>query len=48
MKILVLTDSLGLPRDIPEEVLYEDTWVSLLSENYTVLQSSKNCKYFAV
>ena len=40
MKILVLTDSLGLPRDLPEEVLYEDTWVSLLSDEHVLLQSS--------
>lgn len=41
MKILVLTDSLGLPRDQPESVFYEQTWPYFLSQGkYTVLQSS--------
>lgn len=40
-RILVLSDSLGLPRDEPQEVLYEQTWPSLLAQSgHTVLQSS--------
>lgn len=39
-KILVLTDSLGLPRDLPEEVLYEESWPCLLSKGFRILQSS--------
>ncbi len=32
-KILVITDSLGLPRKDPEECLYENTWPILLKKN---------------
>lgn len=39
-KILVLTDSLALPRDLPEEVLYEESWPALLSKDFQILQSS--------
>lgn len=41
MKILLLTDSLGLPRFNPEVCLLEKTWPYLLkAENYDVLQCS--------
>lgn len=40
-RILVFTDSLGLPRDTPENVLYEQTWPSLLREkDFEVIQIS--------
>ncbi len=32
-KILVITDSLGLPRKDPEECLFENTWPFLLKKN---------------
>ena len=34
MKILILTDSLGLPRSKPEKCAYEDTWPILLKDIY--------------
>lgn len=41
IRILVLTDSLGLPRDTPEVVFYEQTWPNLLKkEGYEVIQAS--------
>lgn len=42
MKILVLTDSLGLPRDAPQDLSYEETWPFFLSQqkNVKLLQSS--------
>jgi hypothetical protein len=39
-KILVITDSLGLPRPTPEIVKYNETWVYKLSEVYNVHQIS--------
>jgi lysophospholipase L1-like esterase len=43
-KILLLTDSLALPRDVPEQVKLEDTWPYLLKlefGNYYFHQASK-------
>jgi len=40
MKVLVVTDSLGLPRPVPEKVLPHETWVSLLSKSCDVAQFS--------
>ncbi len=37
MKVLVITDSLGLPRPVPEVVEPEETWVGLLSKKYDVV-----------
>lgn len=34
MRILILTDSLALPRTTPEMVAFEDTWVELLKQQY--------------
>jgi lysophospholipase L1-like esterase len=34
MKILILTDSLGLPRSKPELCSFEDTWPTLLRDRY--------------
>jgi len=39
-KVLVITDSLGLPRKTPETVRYEETWVHQLSRHFTVHQIS--------
>jgi hypothetical protein len=39
-KILVITDSLGLPRSNPELVAYNETWVNKLSKIYKVHQLS--------
>ena len=33
-KILFITDSLGLPRLVPEKVLYEETYIVLLKEKF--------------
>ena len=35
MKILILTDSLGLPRFEPEPCFFEETWPILLKEIYS-------------
>lgn len=32
-RILVITDSLGLPRDYPERCIYSDTWPALLKKD---------------
>jgi len=40
MKILVITDSLGLPRELPEKVEYNETWVNMLKKNCEVHQLS--------
>ena len=40
MKILILTDSLGLPREKPEVVSYNETWVYKLSQEHNVHQLS--------
>lgn len=40
IKVLIITDSLGLPRPLPEVVEYEETWVNMLSKNYKVHQIS--------
>ncbi len=37
-KILLLTDSLSLPRSKPELCIYEDTWPALLNPGYKVHQ----------
>ncbi|MCX2745192.1 SGNH/GDSL hydrolase family protein [Mangrovivirga sp. M17] len=39
-RILVLTDSLGLPRELPETCEFEDTWPYLLKEKFLVHQVS--------
>lgn len=36
MKILILTDSLGLPRSKPEYCSFEDTWPQLISNHHHV------------
>jgi len=40
MKILVITDSLGLPRNKPEKVAYNETWVEMLKKIHDVHQLS--------
>ncbi len=39
-KMLIITDSLGLPRPKPEIVEYNDTWVKKISIYYDVWQYS--------
>lgn len=39
-RILVITDSLGLPRHIPENCSLEQSWPRLLAEKYDVIQIS--------
>ena len=39
-RILIITDSLALPRSKPEVTLYEDTYPYLLQKKYRVLQLS--------
>jgi hypothetical protein len=39
-KILVITDSLGLPRRVPELVDFEETWVNSLAKVYSIHQLS--------
>lgn len=39
-RILIISDSLALPRIKPEEVLYEDTYPYMLRGNYEILQIS--------
>lgn len=39
-KILIFTDSLGLPRPNPEVVDYNETWIFLLSQKYNIHQIS--------
>ncbi len=34
---MILTDSLGLPRDKPEVVSYDDTWPTLLQKNHDIV-----------
>ena len=56
LKVLILTDSLGLPRTSPENLAYEDTWCYSLKDKYDVLQISigggvigeiyKQCQYY--
>lgn len=41
MKIQILSDSLALPREIPQKVYYEETYPAKLSKDYTVAQYSK-------
>lgn len=36
-KLLIFTDSLGLPREKPEIVEYNQTWVNLLKANFEIL-----------
>jgi hypothetical protein len=33
MRVLILSDSLALPRSTPEQVAFEETWVELLRKN---------------
>jgi lysophospholipase L1-like esterase len=40
MKVLVVTDSLGLPRPAPQTVTPEQTWVSLLAKSCDLAQFS--------
>lgn len=43
MKILILTSSEGMPRDFPEKVDYNETWIGLLRKKYKdseILQTS--------
>jgi lysophospholipase L1-like esterase len=40
MKVLVITDSLGLPREKPQRVTYNETWVYKLKENFELHQLS--------
>ena len=40
-RILLLTDSLAMPREEPELTLYEDTYPYLLRKKYEVFQFSK-------
>lgn len=41
MKIQIFSDSLALPREIPQQVYYEETYPAMLSLNHTVAQYSK-------
>lgn len=40
MNILIITDSLGLPRPFPEQVNYNETWCYQLSEKFNTHQLS--------
>jgi len=40
MKVLIVTDSLGLPRPTPERVEPEETWPELLSQHFDVTRFS--------
>jgi len=42
-KILIFTDSLGLPRAYPEVTLFEETWPELFRRNYPQLELHKVC-----
>jgi hypothetical protein len=35
VKVLIITDSLGFPRNTPELILYEETYISLLKHKFT-------------
>ena len=39
-RILIFTDSLGLPREMPEVVNHNETWVALLEEKFQVVSLS--------
>lgn len=39
-RVLILTDSLALPRENPEMIKYDQTWVNLLKKHYDIIQSS--------
>ena len=41
MKIQIFSDSLALPREIPQKVFYEQTYPAKLSEKHVVAQYSK-------
>ncbi|MDY6326658.1 MAG: SGNH/GDSL hydrolase family protein [Bacteroidales bacterium] len=41
MKIQIFSDSLALPREIPQKVFYEETYPAKLSENHILVQYSK-------
>lgn len=40
MKLLLITDSLGLPRNTPELVKYNETWCGILSNEFDIHQCS--------
>ena len=40
-KLLLITDSLGLPRLFPEKTEYEDTYPNLLKKHFIIMQYSK-------
>ena len=46
MKIQIFSDSLALPREIPQKVYYEETYSAKLSKNHTVAQYSKGAGTF--
>lgn len=41
MKIQIFSDSLALPREIPQKVYYEETYSAKLSKDHIVAQYSK-------
>lgn len=41
MKIQIFSDSLALPREVPQKVYYEETYPAKLSKDYIVAQYSK-------
>lgn len=41
MKVQIFTDSLALPREIPQKVFYEETYPAKLSEDNVISQYSK-------
>lgn len=41
MKIQIFSDSLALPREVPQKVYYEETYPAKLSEDHIVAQYSK-------
>jgi len=40
LRVLCITDSLGLPRKTPEEVHFDETWVQILKNDYNVYSLS--------
>ena len=41
MKIQIYSDSLALPREVPQKVFYEETYPAKLSTEHIVVQYSK-------
>ena len=41
MKIQIFSDSLALPREVPQKVYYEETYPAKLAANHVVAQYSK-------